>query len=277
MTSRHDRLAQRASLFVTGGAGRVATALRPHLREHVDLTLFDRVEPRDVHPHERVVVGDLSDYAHVRDAMTGTSAVLHLACVHGLELTFDASIDANFRGTMHVLDAALEHGIARHVYTSSHHVLGLHEQAGFDATMPTFAPDGHYALGKAFGELAYRGHALRHAWDVLVIRVGNAAPVVPDARALRMWVSARDLAQLVLIGLTANGLGYAVVYGVSNTRRPLFDNRRANELGYAPRDWAEEHLASDFVAEDAMPVALGGRYVGGAYAATQPTRSEGSV
>jgi len=266
----HASASNKQRLLVTGAAGRVGNVLRPYLRERFDLVLFDRVAALDATHDEQVVVGDLGSYDSVSSAMEGCDAVVHLACVHGLDLTFDASLEGNVRGTMHVLDAAVEHGVRRHVYTSSHHVFGLHDAKTFDASHAPFAPDGHYALGKAFGELAYRSHGMRHGWRTMVIRIGNAAPRVPDARAGRMWVSARDLADLVRIGLTSPDVEFDVVYGVSNSQHPLFDNDRAHALGYEPRDWAEDHWADDFLSDADMPHELGGRFVGGAYAAHAP-------
>ena len=275
-----DPVARRAPtgrpiVLVTGAAGRVGSAVRPFLRERFDLRLFDRVaSPRAV-AGERVVVGDLAVRADVRAALVGVDAVLHLACVHGLELAFDDSLDANFRGTVNVLDEARRAGVRRFVYASSHHVHGAHERAGFAGDDAEFAPDAYYGLGKAFGELACALHAQRFGLEVLVARIGNADPEVADDRSLRMWTSARDLAELFAIGLTHPDVRFDVVYGVSECPEPLYRNERARELGYRPRDRARDHLAAGFVPYDAMPERLGRAYVGGAYmVAPLPTGEE---
>ena len=255
------------TVLVTGAAGRVGSAIRPYLRDRYALRLFDRVPVPVPHDQETVVVGDLVSPDAVRGAVYGVDAVVHLACVHGLALRFEDSIDVNFRGMMHLLDAMRAAGIDRLVYASSHHVLGLHPRDGFAGDDASPAPDAVYGLGKAFGELACTTYALRYGIRTLIVRIGNADPTVADDRALQMWTSARDLAQLISIGLESPDVVCDVVYGVSICPDPLFRNRRARGLGYRPEDRAEEHLDPDFLPYDAMPPHLGRAYVGGAYAA----------
>jgi uronate dehydrogenase len=272
---RRDDDVRLPTVLVTGAAGRVGSAVRRFLRERFDLVLFDRVATPAPQPGERVVVGDLAVRADVRAALEGVDAVLHLACVHGLELAFDDSLDANFRATVHVLDEARRAGVRRFVYASSHHVHGAHARDGFAGDAAPFAPDAYYGLGKAFGELACALHAERFGLEVFVARIGNADPEVADDRALRLWTSARDLAELFAIGLSHPDVRFDVVYGVSICPEPLYRNERALELGYRPRDRAVDHLAAGFLPFDAMPERLGRGYVGGAYmVAPLPTGEE---
>lgn len=259
----------RPVLFVTGAKGRVGTGLRPYLRSKYDLVLHDVLPIDDLQPGERGVQGDLADFDSVRAALNGVDGVLHLACRHGLELRFDESVQANFRGTMTLLDAVRDAGIKRYVYASSHHVLGTHGSLGLtpeNASALSLAPDAVYGLGKAFGELASRMYAERYGMKTMIIRIGNADPQVGDGRALRMWTSARDLAQLIDIGLTDERVTCDVVYGVSGSPQPMFANARAEELGYRPDDDAADNLSPTFIPFEQMPPHLGRDFVGGAYA-----------
>jgi uronate dehydrogenase len=225
---------------------------------------------------EAVVVGDLATRADVREAVVGVDAVLHLACVHGITLHFDESIDANFRATVHLLDEARLAGTLRFVYASSHHVHGLHPLDGFPGDAAEYAPDAYYGLGKAFGELACATFARRYGLRTAVVRIGNADPQVADARSRRLWTSAGDLAQLFAICLTHPDVRHEVVYGVSNAARPIYPNERAHQLGYRPRDHADDHLAPTFLAYEHMPPRLGRDFVGGAHvAAPLPVPEEG--
>lgn len=267
---RDSPVADRPLVLVTGATGRVGTGLRPYLRQRFALRLFDRLPAPDPQPGESVVVGDLSDYASVKAAVAGVDAVVHLACVHGLGLRFADSVPANFTGTMNLLEALRVNGVKRHVYASSHHVLGAHSSAALTPAKAAdldLAPDAVYGLGKAFGELASRMYAQRYGIRTLIVRIGNADVQVGDGRALRMWTSARDLAQLIEIGLTDERIDCDVVYGVSRSPRPLFANPRAEELGYRPVDDAADNLAPGFVPYEDMPAHLGRDFVGGAYAA----------
>lgn len=261
-------LARRRVLLMTGAAGRIGSDLRPHLRDRFDLVLHDRAEIDEVREGESAVRGDLADASAVRSAVRGVDAVLHLAVVHGTDLRFDDSIDANFRGTMHLLDAVRAERVPRFVYASSHHVHGLHPRAEFAGDDAAYAPDAVYGLGKSFGELASTSYALRYGIRTLIVRIGNADATVRDDRTLRLWTSARDLAQLIAIGVENPEVVCDVVYGVSICPAPLYRNRCAHLLGYRPVDRAEDNLDPEFLPYDAMADRLGRDWVGGAYVAT---------
>jgi uronate dehydrogenase len=265
MDAGDGRAQDRPTVLVTGAAGRVGTAVRPFLRERFGLRLHDRVPTPDPSGDEGVVVGDLAKRADVREAVAGVDAVLHLACVHGLDLRFDDALDANFRATVHLLDEARLAGVARFVYASSHHVHGLHPLERFPGDSADYAPDAYYGLGKAFGELTCATFARRYDLRTAIVRIGNADPHVADARSQRLWTSARDLAQLFTLCLTHPDVRHEVVYGVSNVARPIYPNERARELGYRPVDHADDHLAPTFLAYEHMPPRLGRDFVGGAY------------
>ncbi len=258
------------TLLITGAAGRVGTAVRPHLRERFRLRSFDLQPLPDPAPGEESAIGDLTSASDLRSALRGVDAVVHLAAVHGHGLTFEAGLDANYRGTVKLLEATRQAGVPRFVYASSHHVLGQHPQAGFDPAALPMAPDAWYGLGKAFGELACSMYAHRYGLRTLVVRIGNADPTVADARALRLWTSGRDLAQLLAIGVTHPDVSYDVVYGVSICPDPLFVDPVGARLGYRPVDRADAHLAPGFLPYEAMPARLGRDFVGGAYAVVEP-------
>ncbi|HET9026255.1 MAG TPA: NAD(P)-dependent oxidoreductase [Trueperaceae bacterium] len=254
-------------VLITGASGRVGTAVRPYLRRNFDLRLTDLQPPAPAcASNEELHLGDLADPAAVAAAVAGVDAVIHLACVHGLGLDFDASLDANYRGTLNLLQESAHAGVKRFVYASSHHVLGAYPRAGFSADGKPVAPDAFYGLSKAFGEAACAMYALRFGLPTFVVRIGNADPRVGDERSLRMWTSAKDLAELFTLGLRMPGLGHEVVYGTSICPEPLFDNRRAFELGYQPRDRSDDNLAPDYLGADDMGPERGRQRVGGAYA-----------
>lgn len=256
------------TLLVTGAAGIVGHALRPLLREHYDLRLFDRQPLTDLAPNEEALIGDLTHRDSVRRAVTGVDGILHLACAHGTGIDFPATVEPNYHGTLYLLEAAVRAGVGRFVFTSSHHVLGQYraDAAEFFDDLPA-APDSYYALSKVFGEAACATYAMRNDLATFVIRIGNADGQVTDARRLRLWTSARDLAQLVRIGLEHPAVQHEIVYGVSNSPRPFFHNRRARALGYEPQDNADDHRSATFLDYDAMdPQSSGRDHLGGAYA-----------
>lgn len=256
------------TLLITGAAGIVATALRPLLREHYALRLLDRRPVDDLQGGETSLVGDLTDARFVRDAVQGVDAILHLACAHGTDIRFESTVEPNYHATLYLLEAAERFAIKRFVFASSHHVLGQYraDSAEFFDEHPV-APDSYYAMSKVFGEAACATFSLRSQLATFIVRIGNVDPKVSDARRLRMWTSARDLAQLVRIGLENDQVRNEIVYGVSESPNPLFHNQRARSLGYVPKDNGKDYLADNYLSYEAMPADGSGRdYVGGAYA-----------
>jgi uronate dehydrogenase len=253
------------TILVTGAAGGVAKRVRPWLRKHYTLRLLDLREPGDLAENETAMVGDITDRDAVRRAAHGVDGVLHLACAYSLDIDFEATLDANYRAQLYLLDACRDFAIDRFVFASSHHVLGQHRVDGFTGDAAGVAPDGFYALSKVFGEAACALYAHRHGIKALSIRIGNADEQVADGRRQHIWVSGRDLAQLIRIGFEHADITHDVVYGVSRCPDPFFANTRAAELGYAPLDSALDHLSPAFVAREAMPAAAGPDFVGGPY------------
>lgn len=102
-------------------------------------------------------------------------------------------------------------------------------------------PDSRYGLSKVFGEMLGSLSADKYHMQVFVIRIGHMSPMPGDIRDLAIWLSPRDLAQLVTIGIEHPNVGFEVVYGVSGNTRSWYDNSNAERLGYRPRDNAESY------------------------------------
>jgi nucleoside-diphosphate-sugar epimerase len=72
-----------------------------------------------------LVKGDVSDRAVMREAMRGVDGVFHLAALYKLGIEFkDQMVAANVEGTRNTLEAALEAGAPKIVYTSTVGVFG---------------------------------------------------------------------------------------------------------------------------------------------------------
>ncbi|MEE9479351.1 MAG: hypothetical protein V3V34_02365, partial [Kiloniellales bacterium] len=99
---------------------------------------------------------------------------------------------------------------------------------------------------------------------------GNVADEPVDVRRLSIWVSPRDLSQLVEIGLEHPDLRYELVYGVSDNARSWWDNSNATRLGYVPADRSEDY-AEKVLAEatHASPDSVAERVQGGDFAVTE--------
>jgi NAD dependent epimerase/dehydratase len=74
-----------------------------------------------------VFAGDVRDPNGVRAAMKGCEAVLHLAALIGIPFSYhspDAYVDTNIKGTLNVLQAARDLGVAKVLHTSTSEVYG---------------------------------------------------------------------------------------------------------------------------------------------------------
>lgn len=236
-------------IAITGAAGTVGTGLREALLSRgYALHLLD-IRPIDtLGTHESSAVVDIGDLDGLTTALAGCDAVLHLAACTS-DAPWPQQMQLSMVGTTNLFDAARAAGVGRVVYASSNHVVGLHPNRPSTPLAASPRPDSRYGVGKAFGELVGSLYAYKYGMGVLAIRIGNANSRPIDRRRLGNWVSWRDLAQLVALGVERQGLVYEVVWGVSDRSGRNYDNARAYALGYAPQDssadWEAEVLQRD--------------------------------
>lgn len=257
----------RRRVLVTGANGVIGGIVRRHLGREYLLTCVDRTST-----DPSVHVGDLRDLDSIRPVVAGMDAVVHLAAVSTVDAPWDEVLASNVIGTYNVFEAAREAGVRRVVFASSNHVVGMHEAESapgvydladarrWDASAPV-RPDSLYGVSKVFGEALGRLYADRHAMDVICLRIGSVRadddPVRATAgrpfeafpeltaeqarqRLRATWLSHRDCAQLVRRALEAP-VHWAVVYGVSNNPRRIWDIDAARDLlGFEPEDSAPE-------------------------------------
>jgi uronate dehydrogenase len=229
-------------LLLTGAAGRIATAVRPVLRELADeVVLTDRVEPAGLTGGERFEAADLVDPAPWEGLAAGCDAIVHLGAVPD-EAPFDVLAGPNLHGAFHVYDAARRAGVRRVVVASSGRATGFYrvgERLDGDATP---RPDGLYGATKAFAEALGRMYADKFGLEVVALRIGTFEERPATTRDLATWLSPGDAGRLVRAALTGPVDGFLAVYGVSANTRAWWD--LPPELGYAPQDDAEYYAAA---------------------------------
>jgi uronate dehydrogenase len=228
-------------VVMTGAAGGVGTMIRSHLRPHFEsLVLSDRTAITDLEGNESFVQADITDQGSMERLLEGADGLIHLGG-QSVEASWDAVLDANIIGLHNTYEAARRQGCQRVIFATTNHVVGFYRrQRTIDHTvMPR--PDSRYGVSKAFGEALGRMYADKHSRRVLNIRIGNVGEKPLDRRRLSIWISPRDLTQLMRIGLEHPDIHFEVVYGVSRNHRAWYDNANAYRLGYQPQDQSEDY------------------------------------
>lgn len=230
-------------LLITGAGGKVGSMLRDGLRGSLagQIRLLD-LDPIQPGIDEEVVLGDITDLAVVRQAISGCDACVHLAAIP-VEATFDKILHTNIQGTWAVFEAARLEGCPRVVFASSHHTTGyysIHDRIGPENPG---RPDSYYGASKLFGEALGSLYHDKFGMCVACIRIGSALPRPIDERHLATWLSPGDLTRLVAACLTSPELGFAIVYGASANKRGWWDLEPGRRLGYEPQDDAETFAA----------------------------------
>ncbi len=256
----------RPVILLTGAAGKVGRILRPYLRDNYDLRLCDIHEVGEISKGEEFVKGDLADASLASDCCKGVAAVVHLAALVAPAVSFEETLGPNYRATLALLESCRQQSVARFVFASTIHVFGMHPLTPLRPDAH-FAPDGFYALSKIFGEAAVAMYAHRFGIGSLVIRIGNMVQPITDARRESMWISGRDLAALIHIGIEKPDLNFEVVYGTSSCPEAIFSNGHAVALGYRPLDHSAEHRSANF-AESKPSSGTESTGVGGTFATT---------
>lgn len=237
-------------ILLLGAAGGIGSAIREGLRDRYGLMRVADIAPMtSAGPFEEVVQADLLDIPSLVAAMTGIDTVVHMAGVPVEPETnaWDQVLPANIVGVHNLFEAARLAGVKRVLFASSHHAAGFHRRDAPTVETMVPRPDSFYGVSKVFGEAMGRMYADKFGLQVLSLRIGAYRERPSDPRQLSVWISPRDMVELVRCGIEAPDFRYATVYGVSANTRSFWDNSAAAFLGYAPvdnaEDWAVEVLA----------------------------------
>jgi uronate dehydrogenase len=264
-------------ILVTGAAGDVGGHLRRELAGRYALRLSDIRPVVDLAAEEEFIRGDCATLRDMLRVTSGVDAVVHLGGF-SVEGPWETILRANIVGTYNTFEAARRNGVRRMVFATSNHAVGFYDR---DETIDHRVyprPDSRYGVSKVFGEALGSLYADKYGMEVVCIRIGNVNPRPMDKRRLSIWLSPRDLAQLVSIAIDRPGIRFEIVYGVSGNRRSWYDNANAERLGYAPEDdsegWAEEILSNTIPGADPRTE----KYQGGTFVLAEdggdPTRAK---
>jgi len=136
-------------VLVTGAGGFIGSHLSERLvelgarvRAFVHYNSLGKWGWLDASPYKdefEVIAGDIADRDSVRKAVQGTKVVFHLAALIGIPYSYQAPasyVQTNIVGTLNVLQAALDAGVARVVHTSTSEAYGTAQYVPIDEAHP---------------------------------------------------------------------------------------------------------------------------------------------
>ncbi|MEC8195669.1 MAG: NAD(P)-dependent oxidoreductase [Pseudomonadota bacterium] len=254
-------------LVLTGAAGRLGSYLREPLTKLADeLVSTDIAEDiGTLYPGESYIQADLADLDAMIDVLKDADMVVHFGAI-GDEAPFEEILGPNIIGAHNVWEAAYRNGVKRVVYASSVHAVGMHKIAdniGLDAP---HRPDTFYGLAKCFAEDLGRLYWDKRGVESVHMRIFSCAQVVAP-RSLSTWLSYDDLIRMVTAAITAQTVGFSIVFGISNNDRAPVHNTGAGHIGYKPQDNAEQFAEAILAdAPPADPTDLAQMTIGGPFA-----------
>jgi uronate dehydrogenase len=253
------------TILITGAAGDVGTHLRNHLAGRYALRLSDIRPIRKLAPGEAFIRGDVGRLSDMLRVSKGVDAIVHLGGF-ALEGPWDMILRANIVGCYNIFEAARRNGVRRILFATSNHATGFYRRDQRIDHRVYPKPDSRYGLSKVFGEQLGSLYADKYGMQVFCMRIGNVNPAPVDNRRLSIWISPRDFAQLVVVGIEHPDICFEIVYGVSGNARSWYDNSNATRLGYRPQDDAETYAAAVLAKQKAgadprAEMFQGGRFV----------------
>jgi UDP-glucose 4-epimerase len=174
----------RLRVLITGGAGFIGSHLTDALVDagH-DVKIIDdlsvgrlaNVNKKVKTHHISFVKGDLRDCGILRNSVQDIDAVVHLAAMTSIPLSFadpELTFATNVGITSNLLDASLKANVSRFVFASSCAVYGEPSYLPIDEHHPT-SPISPYAVSKLAAEQVCQDCLKENGLDVVVLRLFN--------------------------------------------------------------------------------------------------------
>ena len=238
-------------ILFTGGSGKAGRHVVQYLVDQGYQVLNIDTKPLD-NPKVRTLITDITDAGQLFNAFSAYTglhefdqdlsppkidAVVHFAAIPRIMIVPDNEVyRINVMGTYNVLDAATKLGIPKVIVASSETTYGIvfahghrdPEYFPLDEDYPT-KPMDSYAMSKICNERTAEAFAMRTGTDVYALRIGNVIEpseyelfpgwfAKPEFRKRIAWsyIDARDLGEIVRLGIEKDGLGYQVFNAVND-------------------------------------------------------------
>lgn len=238
-------------VIFTGGSGKAGRHVVQYLVDQGYRVLNLDTKPLD-NPAVRTLITDITDAGQVFNALSSYTglhefdpdlapepidAVVHFAAIPRIMIVPDNEVyRINVMGTYNIIEAAAKLGIRKVIIASSETTYGLvfnhthrdPEYFPLDEEYPV-DPRDSYALSKICNEKTAQAFAGRTGMDIYAIRIGNVVEpheyanfpgyfARPDFRRRIAWsyIDARDLGQIIDLGIRKDGLGFQIFNAANN-------------------------------------------------------------
>lgn len=208
------------SVLITGGTGTLGQALARLLLEAGTprICIFSRDEYKQFAMKEefpdpdkrlRWFLGDVRDKDALNRALNGVDAVVHAAAMKQVEASESNPFEAvrtNVHGAQNVIDAALEHNVARVLAVSTDKAANPETLYGATKLCAErlFLAAGAYAGSRPtrfavvrFGNIAFSRGSVLPKWKALLSRGERVLPVT-DPECTRYWITQGEAARYAL-------------------------------------------------------------------------------
>jgi nucleoside-diphosphate-sugar epimerase len=172
---------------------------------------------------------------------------VHLAATSDEAPFVEQLVPNNVVGFYNIVEAAREAGVRRVVFASSIHCVNGRVQTVPIHPSESPSPITTYGVTKVFGEVLGRHYHNKHGLEFIALRIGAFQPydsswLAQERGPHNVWLSPRDMAQILTLAVEKEGIGYAVVNATSKPRQEYLslDEARA-VLGYEPVDDAADY------------------------------------
>ena len=251
-------MVEKQRVGITGSNGTIGKVLLDGLKSGYDLTAFSR---REVDFPTTIVNFDCAE--EVVGSFEGLDAVIHLAADPSPMAPWESVRQHNLEAMYQVVEECVRSNVKRLVFASTNHTMHGNSILTTPETLDPKKsvrmklsdqpnPDSLYAVSKLFGEHIGKLYSEKWGLEFISLRIGwmikQDDPTVmrgtPSEDYMRaMFLSQRDCVQAHIRALEVESR-FLIAYIVSNNGRRVFDlEETKNNLGYEPRDDAEEFFA----------------------------------
>lgn len=243
------------TIFITGGAGFIGSALIGRLVEKNRIVVYDNLSRNSLknksyrdHPNLKVIEGDVLDFESLEAAMQGVNIVVHCAAVAGIDTVIKSPVTTmrvNMVGSANVLEAASKlSNLERVVCFSTSEIFGQHAFRSTETDMAVTGKVGEarwtYAVSKLAEEHLAIAYHKETALPTTVVRpfnvygpgqVGEGAmrafiqrairnetiEIHGDGTQIRAWCYVDDMVDGVLLAMShPNAIGES--FNIGNQR-----------------------------------------------------------